>query len=207
MRSSEQEGANVDGFWQEICQATNWCGRDSELRLSTRPSRCKKKKQLREAVEFNFPNVQYILDTLVGSLVTSEAKGNLLLQDENSEPLQKRRWKIASPIDSTLLNIHQANVHVFSDSVLSWERHNRQVYYKMETSSTTRRDDCLKSQFLDREFHVSPDATAMKLPEALNHHVSSTNDSIAKECTPRDVPNRIMFMDKMNELAITDKPH
>ena len=44
---------------------------------------------MREAMEFNFPNVQYIPDTLVGSLATLLAEGILFLQDQNFEPLRK----------------------------------------------------------------------------------------------------------------------
>ena len=40
-------------------------------------------------MEINLPNVQYILGTLVGCLVTLAAEGHLLLKDQNYEPLRK----------------------------------------------------------------------------------------------------------------------
>ena len=69
----------------------------------------------REAMEFNFPNFQSMLDTVVGSLATFAAEGNLLLQDQNLVPL---REGMGGSEPNRFLKMHQAKVHVFSVSVL-----------------------------------------------------------------------------------------
>ena len=58
-------------------------------RLSTPPSRCRRRSRLRAAMEYNNPDVQFILDTLVGSLVPSGADWNLLLQDQSFDSHRK----------------------------------------------------------------------------------------------------------------------
>ena len=50
---------------------------------------------MREAMEFIFRNGQYTFDTLV-SLATFAAEGNLLLQNQNWEPLRKGLWNTVS---------------------------------------------------------------------------------------------------------------
>ena len=122
-------------------------------------------------MEFNFPNAQYILDTFVGSLVAVAAESNILL-GQNHEPLHKGRWKVVSPIDSILSKIHQARVHVSSDSVLCvgtqamsdatgkftiWKDHQR--------NGGTTISKGIISKFLDCEFHVNPGETSMQLME------------------------------------------
>ena len=42
---------------------------------------------------------------------------------------------------------------------------------------------------------------------SLEQHVSSTNDSIGKECTPETHPFRIIFVGMTNEIEVTNKPH
>ena len=79
------------------------------------------------------PNLQYILDTLVGSLATEGCCSKI----NNYEPRRKGQWKIVSPIDSILSNINQAEVRVLSDLSLALgntrdERRCGQVLYDVE---------------------------------------------------------------------------
>ena len=82
-RSSEQEGAMLDECWQEVCQDTQKSETNvakealnaamwEEIRNygSTRPSLLQNNISMREAMEFNFPDVQYIWHTFVVSLET-----------------------------------------------------------------------------------------------------------------------------------------
>ena len=116
---------------------------------------------MREATEFNFPNVQWLWDTFVGSLATSATEGNLLLQDHKDESLQQGRWKIVSLIDFILSKIHSATAHVISASVFVCgsardEQRNSLVYFEMGRSSMTWRDDDVESN----QFEVSSIASA-----------------------------------------------
>ena len=63
----------------------------------------------------------------------------------------------------------------------------------------------ITSMFLDYDFHVYPEAKAMKLLESCKK-VFSTNDSVGNECTPETYAYRIMCMGMMKELAVTDSP-
>ena len=52
-------------------------------------------------MEFDFLDVQYILDKLIGSLITLTAEGKLLSQDPYCDVLRKKHvWKVVSPIDA-----------------------------------------------------------------------------------------------------------
>ena len=89
-RSSEQEGAESDA-WKEVCQETKLEG-------------------MRSAVENKYPDVQFILNAVAGSLVVVTAK-----EDDNFELLEKGEWTVVSPKDSVLAKIHEAKAYVFSD--------------------------------------------------------------------------------------------
>ena len=69
-------------------------------------------------MEHKCPNVQFILEALVGSLVVFTSKGYLLLEDQIFEPLKKDKWAVLSPEDSILSKIHQVKADVFSGSIL-----------------------------------------------------------------------------------------
>ena len=123
------------------------CGRDSELRLSSRPSLCKRTSQCKKATEFNSPNVQYIF---LGH--SRRQSGNF---NFSGKPLSKMKTgcsEMLSPTHSILSKFYQASVHVFRLSSV-WEntrdeRRNRQVDHEVDTSSTTWRDDYLeRNQF------------------------------------------------------------
>ena len=166
---------------------------------------------MKAAMKCNFPNVQYILDTLVDSLVTSAAVEIFLFQDPNYEPVRKVRWKIRRPICSILSNRDQAKVHVFSGAVFCvWERtrcvgRDGKVFYEMEGSSTIRRDD-VTSKLVGCKFRVNPGNASMQVLGAIKQHVSSTDDSFGIECTPATTSRRIVFTGLMSELGVTDKP-
>ena len=74
---------------------------------------------LREAIEFNFPNVQYILYNLVGSLATLAAAGNLLLQENNFEPLRKQVEKSWSHRLHFIENAPGETARVLRPSIMS----------------------------------------------------------------------------------------
>ena len=69
---------------------------------------------------FDIPNAQFLLDTLISSVLTLIVEGDLLLEDQEyvgllgGNPL----WKVVSPIDSLLSRVRQAQAHVISDSAL-----------------------------------------------------------------------------------------
>ena len=64
------------------------------------------------------------------------------------------------------------------------ERRDRKVYCEMERSSTTWCDDYLKRNQFEVPRLRMLEATAMQSLEAIKQHVSPTNASIGKACTP-----------------------
>ena len=72
-------------------------------------------------MEFNFPSAQYILDTLVGSLVTLRGK-NVLPQGQNYEPLRKKTVENGESHRFHLLENPSCNGNARD------ERRNRQVF-------------------------------------------------------------------------------
>ena len=77
-----------------------------------------------DAMEQKYPNVQFILEALVGFVVIT-AKGDHLLKDQDFEPRKANKWPVASPTYSKLSEIRQATAYVFSDSVLYSRRDSR----------------------------------------------------------------------------------
>ena len=150
-RSSEQEGANVDESCKKFTKkkkqteaprilrrkhTLKHCG---EIRnfASSLVHRGAKKISVSAAMAYTFPNGQYILDTVVGSLMTSAAEGNLLRQDQNYEPLRKGRWNRVSPIDPILFEHPSGNsARVFGLSLVCGNARDKrldgQVYCEME---------------------------------------------------------------------------
>ena len=64
------------------------------------------------AMECKYPNVQFILETILGSLVA------FTVEDDTFESLKKSMWAVVSPTDSILAKIPEAETYVSSDSVL-----------------------------------------------------------------------------------------
>ena len=63
-------------------------------------------------MEFDFPNVQCLLDTLIGSMMTLTAKRKNMQHDQEHNVLERiALWNVVRPINSIL-------AHAFSDSVL-----------------------------------------------------------------------------------------
>ena len=126
---------------------------------------------VREVMKFNFPNVQRVLDALVGSLSTSAAEGNLFLQDQNCEPIRKVRWKYVSPSTSSCQQIHQEPVHVCSDSVLCVGTHamsdaTSKFIARLKDSrryGVTTTSKGTNSKLFDCEFNVNSGATLMQV--------------------------------------------
>ena len=97
---------------------------------------------MREAMELNHPNVQFILDTLVGSLSTSAGEGNCLLQDQNYEPLYEGRWGIWEFHRLHLVQNPSGKKYTCSPiDVCVWERTRRATRRASLRSWTTRCDD------------------------------------------------------------------
>ena len=108
---------------------------------------------------------------------------------KNDTRLRKRHGKMASHIGSILSKIHQATVHVFSDSVSCVGTH----AMSDATSNFTKRwkdhprhggttsSKGIISKFLDCEFHVMPGVTVMKLIEGIQQNISSTSEHFLDE--------------------------
>ena len=135
---------------------------------------------MRKAMEFNFPNVQYILDTPRGQSGDFSRRGKPFAPSSKFQATpEKGMWKIVSPTDSILSNMHQARVHVFSDSVLCLRTHamceatthisTRWAKSRQHGGTTTSKG--LNSKFFDCE---------LQLLAAKKQHVSSTDD---ERCT------------------------
>ena len=82
------------------------------------PSPFARRSRLRATMEYNNTDVQFILDALVGSLATSGTEENLSCSKIGVSTRSEKVCQIVSPIGSFLSEIHEAKVHVFSDSVL-----------------------------------------------------------------------------------------
>ena len=151
--SSEREGANLDDFWQEICQATKrthmlrrkhtlkLCGRGSELRLSTLTSRRTEAMKFHCSVHLGHPRrLSGDLHWKHNSKIKQRATPKWAL--ENCESHRLHLVENPSRKSARVLRLS------FACENARDERRNRQVYYEMERSSTTWRDDNLeRNQF------------------------------------------------------------
>ena len=69
------------------------------------------------------PDVQFILEALVGNPTAFTAQGDILLEDPSFEPLKISTWTVENTIDSLLSKIHQAKSYALSDSMLRMGTH------------------------------------------------------------------------------------
>ena len=118
MPSSEHEGAEPDSFCVEIkarndttitSKTCEKASENSSLRCSLAP----KNTIAQTEMENRNPDVNFILEALVGSLFTLTAEGDLLSEDQNIESFKNRTRAVASPIGSVSSKTHQAH-HTFS---------------------------------------------------------------------------------------------
>ena len=92
----QNSDSDLDKFWFEVCQDTKsdvakshknqtlkQRGRDLDLQLSTHVSACTGQSHSKSARSFDFPDVQYLSDALVGSFITMVAEGDLVTKDED----------------------------------------------------------------------------------------------------------------------------
>ena len=163
---------------------------------------------MREAMEFNFPNVQYILDTLVGSLAIVPSEGNLLLLDQNSELFRKEKRL------SILSQMLQARVSMFSDSVLCVGTHamcgatrkfsTMWASHRLRGGTITSKGTTLK--IFDCEFHVNPGNLDANAGSSKNNMFHRHTTLLEKRLRQRRTFT-IIIMGTMKDLAFTDKPH
>ena len=140
--------------------------------------------------------MQCIWDTLVGSLATPAAEGNLLLSDHTIRATKKGMCTAVSPRDSTWPKMHRSRMHVFSDLVCDAGegdvRSDEKIFYVVRIWSANHLDrspvevDRLNSASMQVELRC----TCWRRSE---QHVSS------------DVPPP--HHHGCDELAVTDKHH
>ena len=129
-----RRGAQPDAFWQEICRKKNLgrqrsqkksiskpCGKASDKKQPSLPKRTKMQTKL----ENKEPDVRFIPEALIGSLMGWTAEGDLLLEDQTSRVAQEQTCAAASPIGSCLSKIHQAKSYMFPDSLLCVRTHDK----------------------------------------------------------------------------------
>ena len=114
MCASERGGAEADAHWQEVCREMKL--EDTSITKEAFVTiLLQKRVSTRSLVEHHYPDVQFILTALAGSLVDLTEEGDLFLEDVNLESLN---MSMVIPTDSILAKMHHAKAYVFSDSVL-----------------------------------------------------------------------------------------
>ena len=156
--------------------------------------------RMQAEMENKNPDVQFIQETLVGSLMASIAEGDSSCS------------KIKTSIHSRTV---QAHSNVFSDSVVCMGTHDQSKATTQFTSRWAERRQRGESnistgfndKFLDCEFNVNPGLTSAQLVTTIKHHVSSTHDDTGHERTLETYLNRIIFMGMKNGLEANYKLH
>ena len=139
------------------------------------------------------PDVQFILEAPVGSLVASTAEGDFLLEEQTVESPQNGTSADVSPRDSKMSTIYQAEAYMFSDTVPCLRTHFKS---KATTTFTSKRRERhpksvsntsqgINAKFLVCEFNVNQSFTSAQLLAKIKHHVSSTIGDIDRKCTPK----------------------
>ena len=120
---------------------------------------------LEQLSNYEFNSTQDNRNLLAGMLSVQKAEGNLLQVDNSSQMLRKQRFcETTGPFDGELLIVHEAEVHVVSDSNLCMGKQTmneteikfitkRWNAYLVQFWESARRVDGEQTQFL---FHVFP---------------------------------------------------
>ena len=116
-------------------------------------------------MEHEHPDVQFILDSLCGTLVVGIAEGDLLLA------LRDAKWAKESPktqywqrcVKQERTFSHGTKLDLGTFGIKHLKRHQRKIPF-----------DC--------ELIVNPGFTSAQLLSTIQHHVSSTLDDLGQEC-------------------------
>ena len=170
-------------FWRDVCRATKLKG-ESVTKKAYIEAMWKSfgKTTLFAAMEHRYPNVQFIMDALAGSLVVSTAEGDFLLEGDHFESVTTGKVALVSPIESVLTKIHDAKAYVFSESSsvslgasLIWKAsgtlEDRWMENRKEGGSNTSK--CINAKILESEFNFNPSFTSAQLLATIKQHVSS----------------------------------
>ena len=196
LRSMEHEDLNLGRPWFAVCQNTKR-GKSNVTKASYLKAMWKMsgtttlglQKVVNAAMDFDFPDVQYILNALIGSFITLTAEGNVLQTNQQYNGLKGELWKVVGPTASILSEAHHAQVHVFSDSVLclghsamsevsrqfanNW-LDNKDIHverHRLKNSSTA-------------HFTSTFEETSLQLLAANQSKVPSARDADGNDCTP-----------------------
>ena len=150
------------------------------------------------STEHKSPNVQFILDTLAGSLMVLTADGNFLFEDGRFEPLKPGKWAMVSPIDSFCV-WEEARCMSFQEHVKAGG-----CTVAQKADQTPKRH---QRKVCRCGFNVNPGFPSAQLLAAMEQYVSSTLDDLGQECSLETCLHRIIFVGMTNELEATDKPH
>ena len=109
MRSTKHEELSFDNCWFEVCQDTKRGNTNvkkaayveamsdsfATKALFSRIA-LQKTVSIQQATEFDLPNVQCLLDTLIGSMITLSADGMFLQENQEHNLLNREKlWKVA----------------------------------------------------------------------------------------------------------------
>ena len=101
------------------CATPLWGGPSGHLADPTLNAVLHETVSIETVMDFDFPDVHYILDILIVSVITLTYELKIWHRIKSVANLEKKeRWSVLSPIGSILSKLHTAPVHVFADFVL-----------------------------------------------------------------------------------------
>ena len=116
------------------------------------------------------------------------------------------------PFDRELSKMHDAEVHVFSDSVLCMGKGalkepvikltNRWNDYLEQYKESARIIDGEQVQFI---FHIHPEKQTNDIVREIDEWIQHGQGEDGHFCTPETCSHRVLFMGMMNEIPISSK--
>ena len=218
-RSSDQEDAEPDAFWQQVCRTMmlghtkvtkkDECikGQEANLRerqVSSPQPRSRKgrrrKPRWRTRTQTSRSSWRPLPEVLSFSPRQETSYSKITISSLPRTEREQFRVRLTHSCQKSIGPTHPCSLTLCSCCSLPRDgKKTKHRWTKCRQKDDSNTSTGINDRFLHCEFNVNRGFTSVQLLAKIKHHVSSTVDDFGQECTPETYCHRIIFTSSMKE--------